>query len=339
MLYRLSSVTRVFEDRTVLDIPHLNIEEGGRLALLGPNGAGKTTLLEILAFLERPATGAIDFRSKPVDFSRQELLRLRKQVVMVSQNPILFTTTVAKNVAFGLNVRKIRGKERRRRVADALEQVGMTSFAGAMAHRLSGGETQRVALARALAVSPRVLLCDEPTANVDAEHQAGILRILKEINEGRGISVIFTTHDRRQAATLARETLFLHRGQLAAAGQENVFSAILKSGRDGRGLCQIENGPRLSLPYDGVSAVQRKVRIEIDPTRLVLGPEAEGRTSENRFAGKVLQVAEERGRIWCVVDIGVWLGLSLSDTVYRRLRPLVGDTVSVQIPSDAVRQI
>ena len=176
-LYRLTDVTRVFDDRTVVDIPALSIEAGGRYALLGPNGAGKTTLLDILAFLERPTTGTIAFRSKPVDFSRQRLRRLRQQVVMVAQSPILFTTTVFQNVAFGLKVRKIRGKERRKRVEDALEQVGMAAFSGAMAHRLSGGETQRVALAQALAVSPKVLLCDEPTANVDAEHQAGIMRI------------------------------------------------------------------------------------------------------------------------------------------------------------------
>jgi tungstate transport system ATP-binding protein len=308
--------------------------------VLGPNGAGKTTLLDILAFLERPSAGAISFQSKPVDFSRQGLQRLRRQVVMVSQGPILFTTTVFQNVAFGLKVRKIGGKERRKRVEDALDRVGMAAFSNAMAHRLSGGETQRVALAQALAVSPAVLLCDEPTANVDAEHQAGIMRILKEINEDRGISLIFTTHDRHQAALLASETIYLDRGRLAAAGQDNVFTATLRSGRDGRGVCQIENGPRLSLPYDGVSAVQRKVRIEIDPGRLVLGTEAEGRTSENRFAGKVIQIGDERGRIWCVLDIGgVWVGVNMSAVAYRKLHPLVGDMVSVQVPADAVRLI
>ncbi len=339
MLYRLSDVTQVFAGRTVVDIPTLNIEAGGRYALLGPNGAGKTTLLHILAFLARPTTGTIMFQSSPVDFSGQGLQQLRKKVVMVSQNPILFTTTVFDNVAFGLKVRKVPANERKKRVAEALEKVGMASFSRAMAHRLSGGETQRVALARALAVAPSVLLCDEPTANVDAEHQAAILRILKEANRENRISLIFTTHDRAQAATLARETIFLDRGRLAAAGQENVFSATLKTARDGRGVCRIRNGPQLALPYDGVSAVERKVRIEIDPARLILGLAAEGATSENRFAGKVTQLAEERGRIWCVVDIGVRLGVILSDPVYRSIHPLVGDTVSVQIPTDAVRLI
>ncbi len=339
MLYRLSNLTKVFDDRTVVDIGSLDIENGGRCALLGPNGAGKTTLLNILAFLDRPTAGVVEFQSSTVEFSRQQMLRLRRKVVMVDQNPILFTSTVYKNVAFGLKVRKVPARERRRRVAEALEQVGMSSFSDAMAHRLSGGETQRVALARALALAPEVLLCDEPTANVDAEYQASILRILREINESRGISLVFTTHDRLQAASLAQETIYLDRGRLAAAGQENVFTATLKSGRDGRGVCQIENGPRISLPYDGVSVVARKVRIEVDPLRLALGSESQVSASQNRFAGRVLQVAEERDRIWCVVDIGVWLGLSLSVSAYRRVHPLVGDTVAVQIPPDAVRLI
>ncbi|MGD8368197.1 MAG: ATP-binding cassette domain-containing protein [Desulfobacterales bacterium] len=336
-LYRLSDLTQVYDGRTVVDIPRLEIEAGERYALLGPNGAGKTTLLNILAFLDRPTTGAVEFDESPVDFTRPAMQRLRKRVVMVDQNPILFTTTVYKNVAFGLKVRKIPSDERKRRVHEALEQVGMSSFSGAMAHRLSGGETQRVALARALALSPAVLLCDEPTANVDAEHQSAILRILKESNQEKEITLIFTTHDRSQAAALAQETIYLDQGRLAAAGQGNVFTATLKSDRDGRSVCQIENGPRISLPYDGVSVVARKVRIEVDPLRLVLGPAAEGRPSENRFSGRVVQVAEERGRIWCVVDIGVRIGLSLSASTYRSVHPLVGERVSLQIPSDAVR--
>lgn len=339
ILYRISGLTRVYKDRTVLDIPEMNIEAGGRYALLGPNGAGKTTLLNILAFLDRPTAGAIDFESSPVDFSRKGLQALRRKVVMVDQHPILFTRTVAQNVAYGLKLRKVPSKERKLRVAEALERVGMTAFSSAMAHRLSGGETQRVALARALAVSPSVLLCDEPTASIDAEHQSAILRILQEINEAKGISLIFTSHDRRQAAALATETIYLNQGRPASAGQENVFAAVVTSGRDGRAVCQIEHGPRIALPYDGVSAIPRKVRIEIDSNLLILGGATEGHSSENRFPGRVIQATEERGRIRCVVDIGVWIDLSLSESTYRKIRPMIGDAVSVQVPADAVRLV
>ena len=106
-----------------------------------------------------------------VCYTENDLLELRRQVVLVDQSPLLFTGSVAKNVEFGLRMRKIPAAERKKRVIEALELVGMAGFIEAEAHRLSGGETKRVALARALAVGPQVLLCDEPTANVDSENQ------------------------------------------------------------------------------------------------------------------------------------------------------------------------
>jgi tungstate transport system ATP-binding protein len=339
MLYRLSGVTKGYEGRTVLDIPEMNIEAGGRYALLGPNGAGKTTLLNILAFLDRPTTGAIEFESSPVDFSRKGLQALRRKVVMVDQHPILFTRTVSQNVAYGLKIRKVPAKERGKKVAEALERVGMTAFAGAMAHRLSGGETQRVALARALALSPSVLLCDEPTASVDAENQSAILRILKELNESRGISLVFTSHDRRQAAALATETIYLDPGRPTGAGQENVFAATLTRGRDGRGICQIENGPRITLPYDGASVSARKVRVEFNPHLLKLAGPNEGHPSENTFSGRMLQATAEKEQIFCIVDIGVWIGVAVSESAYLRIHPMIGGAVSVQVPADAVRLV
>ncbi|MFQ5485838.1 MAG: ATP-binding cassette domain-containing protein, partial [Desulfobacterales bacterium] len=153
MLYVLSQLTKNYNDRRVLDIPFLELEKGIIYSLLGPNGAGKTTLLNILGFLEAPSQGVIQYRSLKVIFSAAHLQSLRKQVVLVDQNPILFTTTVFKNVEFGLRVRRISKKKRVRIVTKALDMVGMRRFAGLSAVGLSAGETQRVALARALAVS------------------------------------------------------------------------------------------------------------------------------------------------------------------------------------------
>jgi tungstate transport system ATP-binding protein len=110
----------------------------------------------------------------------------------VDQYPILFTSTVFKNIEFGLKIRKLPAKKREKRIEEVLDMVGMRSFMHSRAHTLSGGETQRVAIARALAVSPQVLLCDEPTSNVDTENQATIINILKQINEQEGITIIFT---------------------------------------------------------------------------------------------------------------------------------------------------
>ena len=214
MLYALSKITKKYGSRTIIDIPSMEIEKGAIYALLGPNGSGKTTLLNILAFLEAPATGTIHYCFSQVIFSETYLQKLRRDVVMIAQNPILFTNTVYKNVEFGLKIRRIPQKKRRIIIEEALELVGMNDFVQAQAHRLSGGETQRIALARALAVSPKVLLCDEPASSLDVENQVAIINTLKQINEQKKITIMFTTHYMYQFSSLAHHIFSLDHGKL-----------------------------------------------------------------------------------------------------------------------------
>lgn len=193
MLYRAVHLKKVAGNRTILDIKSLAIKAGRIYGLLGANGAGKTTLLNILGFLESPTSGSMEFADRPVRFTSNALQQLRREVVMVDQHPVLFTTSVYKNIEFGLKIRNVASKQRERIIDQVLEMVGLAEFKREPGQELSGGETQRIALARALALSPRVLLCDEPTSSVDVENQAAIVAILKEINTTLGISIIFTT--------------------------------------------------------------------------------------------------------------------------------------------------
>ena len=224
MVYEISQLTKVYGNRTVLDIPTLKIEKGSIYALLGPNGAGKTTLLNILGLLESPTTGDIIYQSQPVQFSEPYLQPLRKVIVMVEQHPILFTTTVYKNLEFGLKIRRIPKKERDLIIEESLDLVGLRHFIQSPAHRLSGGETQRVAIARGLAVNPQVLLCDEPTSSVDAENQVAIINILRQVNDIKKITIVFTTHDRSQVNSLAHRILFLDHGKLSIDNGDNLFN-------------------------------------------------------------------------------------------------------------------
>ena len=187
-LYELHDIRQRYHERNVLDIARLRLEAGRIYALTGPNGAGKSTLLRLLA--------------------------LRRRVVLVDQHPVVFSTTVAKNVAFGLVVRKVEKKERQRLVDEALDTVNLGRYRHGQARELSGGETQRLALARALAIRPEVLLCDEPTASVDEANQHIICSVLKRINREHGTSILFTTHDKQQAESLAQHSLHLDQGRL-----------------------------------------------------------------------------------------------------------------------------
>ncbi len=215
MLYKAKGLKQVFKERVVLNLADLEIESKKIYALTGANGAGKTTLLNLLAFLVPPTSGTLQFCGKGVVYHGQGFLKLRRRVVLVDQYPILFTGAVWKNVEFGLKVRGIAKKQREKKVKEVLELVGMQKFYSADAHKLSGGEGKRVAMARALAIAPEVLLCDEPTANVDEKNQRIILDILERINEEKGTSIIMATHYLPQSRYLAHHTLTLEHGQLS----------------------------------------------------------------------------------------------------------------------------
>ena len=339
-LYTLRGLTKVYGGRRVVDIPGLELTANKIYALLGPNGAGKTTLLNMLAFLDAPSGGLIVFRGRPVRFAESDLQPLRRQVVMVDQKPILFSTTVEKNIDFGLRIRGIDRRQRARLIDEALELVGMRKFAAAEAHNLSGGETQRVALARALALSPRVFLCDEPTANVDVENQSIIIDLLERINAEKKMTVVFTTHDRSQAAALADRTLALDNGRLVQAGYDNVFTATVASDIEGPPLLFI--GPKLRLPVHSVqhfSSTSSVVKIAVDPKAIDIGEPDREAGADGSDLHEIVLVARENGGIRLVVDAGVQLTVRLEWEAYRRLKPLVGERVSLKMRPGAVRQL
>ena len=338
-VYSLTRLTQTYNGRTVLDIPRLEIRKDRIYALVGPNGAGKTTLLNILAFLQPPTKGDIHYRLKPVRYTSSELKILRRQVILVNQSPVLFTTTVFKNLEFGLKVRKIRKQKRIRMIAEALDLIGMEAFATVPAHTLSGGETQRVALARALILSPRVLLCDEPTASVDVENQAIIVDIFKQINATKRITIIFTTHDRSQATQLSHHTLMLDHGRLVRVGYENIFSGTVDQRGDGKALLTIH--PDVSLYLESVAGrpVQEVMRIFIDPDKIKPVQKNMGPIPPNVLKGRVQQITAENAKIRMVVDTGVQLTLMMSTEAYRASRILAGDKIDLVVPSDAIRFI
>ncbi|UCD33679.1 MAG: ABC transporter ATP-binding protein [Desulfobacterales bacterium] len=336
-LFSLTDVIRVYDQRTVLDIPKLDIEANRIHELLGPNGAGKTTLLNILGFLDPPTSGDIHFRSKPVRFIAAELQQLRRSAVLVDQHPILFSTTVYKNLEFGLKIRGIPPEKRRRIIEETLDLVGMGSFIRYPAHRLSGGETQRVALARALALSPEVLLCDEPTSSVDVENQNHIITILRRINETKKISVLFTTHDRSLAARLAHHIIVLNRGRLAPTMYENIFRGILKSDPSGRARCVIQDKIELAVPEAQISENRETVSVFIDPEKIVPQHQLEHPETVNHLQGRVMQIMQENGKVRIVIDAGVWIAMLVSQKTYKMSKFMVAETTDLSIPPEAIR--
>jgi tungstate transport system ATP-binding protein len=335
-VYKLQNLTRSYNGRTVLDIDRLEIKAGRIYGLLGPNGAGKTTLLNILGFLEQPTSGRLHFYHKTVRFQETNLLPLRKEVVVLDQYPVLFTTSVYKNLEFGLKLRKLGRRERERIIDEALDLVDMASFKDAPAHNLSGGETQRIAIARALALSPKVFLCDEPTASVDVENQVAIVALLKQINENKKISIVFTTHDRLLAAGLAHYTLVLNDGRLVSTGYENTFPCTIEPEKNKLLRCRITENASIFLSSDSVEPLTGKSRLFIDPEKIELYTKEPHSPHSHCLHGKVVQLMEESGQIRVVVNVGFLLTILLKRHKYDYLRPGIGDTVAVAIGQDGV---
>jgi tungstate transport system ATP-binding protein len=337
MLYEINKLTRVHQGRTILDIPDLVIPAGKITSLIGPNGAGKTTLLHLLAFLDTPSSGTISFRASPVRFVAKDLHLLRQRVVLVDQYPILFTGSVYKNLEFGLKVRKSEKKGRNHLIREALEMVGMEDFINAEAHKLSGGETKRVALARALVIKPEVLLCDEPTANVDYENQEIIQSILERANGREKISILFATHSLSQAQRLADQTVTLKDGKPSELSRENVLPASIVGQDEGRVICRLDNDVRITVPAASHSVGTKSVRIFLNPAKINLFPSGEPLAAqENLLPGKVVKIAGGNGQVKITIDVGVQIDTFLSLPEYVRKPPLIGEAVFLHIPDEAI---
>ena len=204
-LIRLEDVKKVFYTDEVethaLSGTHLDINRGEYVSITGPSGCGKSTLLSILGLLDTPSDGAYWLNGKTVsDLSLSERARIRnREVGFIFQSfNLIGDLTVYENVELPLTYRGMSGADRKRRVTDALERVGMAHRAKHLPSQLSGGQQQRVAVARAVAGEPLILLADEPTGNLDSTNGEAVMELLHELHQG-GATICMVTHDPRYA--------------------------------------------------------------------------------------------------------------------------------------------
>ena len=209
-LIKLEGVTKVFltdevETHALAGI-HMDIKQGEYVSIAGPSGCGKSTLLSILGLLDTPTEGSYVLNSRPVQgLTLPERARIRnREIGFIFQSfNLIGDLTVYENVELPLTYRGMPAGERKERVLEALEKVGMGHRAKHLPSQLSGGQQQRVAVARALAGHPAVLLADEPTGNLDSKNGEAVMELLAELHQG-GATIVMVTHDARFARNADR---------------------------------------------------------------------------------------------------------------------------------------
>jgi len=225
-LVNIRNVDKVFKRGTesihVLGGLDLEIPEGEFLALMGPSGSGKSTLLNLIGGLDRPSQGSVEIGGERIDsLSDRKLAAWRaRHVGLVFQfynlMPVL---TAQKNVELPLLLTHLSRAERKKRSAIALDIVGLSHRKGHYPRTLSGGEQQRVGIARAIVTDPTILLCDEPTGDLDRKSGDEILDLLQALNREQGKTIVMVTHDIHAAARASR-TLYLNKGMLSLEPEE-----------------------------------------------------------------------------------------------------------------------
>ncbi|MFM7535526.1 MAG: ABC transporter ATP-binding protein [Acidimicrobiales bacterium] len=214
---RLLDVSKTYnaKDGKVLDGVSLDVARGELVSLLGPSGCGKSTLLRMVAGFIHPEQGRIEIAGRDVT----DVPTHRRNVGIVHQSHALWPhMTVAENVAFGLEMRKVKRAKRQALVADMLSVVGLTGFERRLPPELSGGQQQRVALARALVIEPQVLLLDEPLSSLDANLRVYLREEIRRIQRDVGVTTIFVTHDREEAMAVSDRIVLLQNGRIAQQG-------------------------------------------------------------------------------------------------------------------------
>lgn len=329
------NVQKSYGSTSVLKDLSLDIKAGEFIALLGPSGCGKTTALRILGGFETPSSGDVLVNGQSV----LPLPPHRREIGMVFQSYSLFPNlTVRKNVEFGLALRKVSRAERARIAREMLALVRLDGFEDRYPNQLSGGQQQRVALARALAISPGILLLDEPLSALDAQVRSELREEIRELQLRTGITVVFVTHDQEEALAMADRVAVMRDGQIQqiAAPDELFFRP---EGSFVAGFVGVTNelpvAPRAPQPevWRAPEPGKASDRIFVRPDALICEPSMDpvGTVTSHLFLGATTRVTVE------TFDQAHRIKIDLP--THQIVQVPVGERVSIRLTQPAIYRV
>ena len=355
---QLERVTKRFGDLTAVRALDLAIAAGEFFTMLGPSGCGKTTTLRIVAGFEEPSEGRVlldgeDVTGRPA---------FKRATNTVFQSYALFPhRSVEKNVAFGLERKKVDREEVRRRVADELERVGLSAEAKRRPAQLSGGQQQRVALARALVNRPAVLLLDEPLGALDLKLRKQLQVELKRIQREVGITFVYVTHDQEEALTMSDRIAVMNQGRVEQCdtpeavyerpgttfvagfiGVSNLMPGEVISANGAGAELKLDSGPTVRTSSSGGATMRERVHAVVRPEKLVLrsaddggiggdGASVEGQVESSLYLGTATQMVVRLGD-----DTRMTVLVPNADAEARHQLPAAGDAARLSWSSENI---
>jgi len=347
----LKDVAKAYGNKIVVDTVNLQVHKGEILALLGPNGSGKTTILKMLAFIESPTSGEVEFQGEKVNFKNTEKLRL--QSTLVFQKTTLFSTSVYNNIAYGLKLRKVPKELRDKEVKKALELVKLDGFEKRNAKKLSGGEQQRVAIARALVLKTKLLLLDEPTANLDPKNASILEEVIDTVNRENKTTIVMATHNMFQAKKLPHRIAVMDEGKIKEVGTpEEVFGKLSKNLASFAAVDNTFTGTaNLTAAGTSIVALGNSVQIEIteqrkgttdlfiNPQDIILSRTAVDSSARNVFNGKIIEITDLGSLVRLKVNVGKIFTVQITKRSFNEMGLCLNAGVFIAFKASSVQVI
>lgn len=349
-LMKLDNISKRYGEIVALENVCLEVRARDILSIIGPSGSGKTTLLKIMAGLA-DFEGAIFWDGREITGKNIDFLRAKS--TMVFQKTTIFNTTVYKNVAYGLRLRRYPSREIDLKVKYYLKTVGLQDYANRNAKKLSGGEQQRVSIARALALEPELLLLDEPTANLDPGNISIIENVISLFNKEHDVKIVVATHNLFQAERLARKVYVLMSGEIVKSGiPEDIFkkpdsaslASLVRYGNIFYGFSTVieEGTARIELENLMLEAVTDKsgnVTVFIRPEDVVVSTVPFTSSIRNMYKGRILEITDLGPTVKLKIDVGIVLTAIVTKRSFVQMKLNLGSDVYTGFKATAVEVI
>ncbi len=348
----VQNLTKSYDERTALRNVDLKVDREDIFIVVGPSGAGKTTLLRLLDLLEEPTSGRVFFDGMDTARPEKDKVLLRRQIGMVFQQVNMLNTSVYENVAYPLRIRGVKDKVAEK-VDEVLELVGLRGFEKRKALTLSGGEMQRISLAQSLIFDPKLLLLDEPTANLDPRNVNIIEGIVSKVNRDRRVTVVMATHDIAQAMNLASKVAVLREGTIAEVGYAreifrkpseflatftelwNVFRGEVNSVEDGLALIDLGSNVRV----EAATQKKGKVTVFIRPEEIILSLSPIQSSARNMLKGTVTEILNLNEQVRLKVDAGMEFTVIITKKSFQNMKLNLESQIYLNFKASSVHVI